>query len=141
MLDQIVLATEAATVAYGVSVLARTQNEAADATVRLGQRLLGRILNRDAGTAPESDPVRAAVVCLADAGEDQDLLALRRAELRIALRTALTETPGLAEDLSDLLPERPRSTVHASGERSVAVGGDNSGNISTGDGAEDGPQR
>ncbi|MFE7403043.1 hypothetical protein [Streptomyces sp. NPDC057557] len=142
LLDQIVPASEAAAVAYGVSVLTRTQDEAANATVRLGQRLIGRLLNRDADTAPDSGPVRTAVVRLAEAGADPDVLALRRAELRIALRTALTDTPGLAEELSALLPTPPPPpAVHAEGERSVAVGGDNSGSISTGDGAGGAPRQ
>ncbi|WP_405804819.1 hypothetical protein OG729_06340 [Streptomyces sp. NBC_00210] len=134
MLDQIVPAAEAAVVAYGVSVLTRAQDETAGATVRLGQRLLARILNR--GVDADADPVRATVTSLADAdaGADRDMLALRRAELRIALREALRDSPGLADELSALLPERP--AVQADGERSVALAGNNSGIISTGDGAK-----
>ncbi|RXS81145.1 hypothetical protein EST92_16430 [Streptomyces sp. TM32] len=123
-------AVEAAAGAYGVGVLTRAEDEAAEATVRLGQRLLARILHR----GPDSASVEATVTSLADAGADQDILALRRAELRIALRDALRDSPSLADELSALLPERP--TVQASGERSVAVGGNNSGVISTGDGAQ-----
>lgn len=107
LLDQIVPAAEAAAAAYGVSVLTRTQDEAANATVRLGQRLIGRLLNCDADTAPDSDPVRTAVVHLAETGADPDMLTLRRAELRIALRTALTDIPDLASELSALLPAPP----------------------------------
>ncbi|MEU4497911.1 hypothetical protein AB0F96_31925, partial [Streptomyces sp. NPDC023998] len=89
LLDQIMPAAEAAVVAYGVSVLTRAEDEAAGATVRLGQRLLARILNR--GVDADVDPVRATVTSLAyaDAGADRDMLALRRAELRIVLREAL----------------------------------------------------
>ncbi|MFK4221555.1 hypothetical protein [Streptomyces sp. NPDC019890] len=132
LLDQIVPAAEAAVAAYGVSVLTRAQDETAGATVRLGQRLLARILNRGA----DADPVRVSVTSLADAdaGADRDMLALRRAELRIALREALRDSPGLADELSALLPERP--VVQADGERSVALAGNNSGIISTGDGAK-----
>ncbi|MFI2347461.1 hypothetical protein ACH492_10495 [Streptomyces sp. NPDC019443] len=130
LLDQIVPAAEAAVVAYGVSVLTRAQDETAGATVRMGQRLLARILNRGA----DADPVRVTVTSLADAGADRDMLALRRAELRIALRDALRDSPGLADELSALLPERP--ALQADGERSVALAGNNSGIISTGDGAK-----
>ncbi|MGX1757938.1 NACHT domain-containing protein [Streptomyces lydicus] len=134
LLDQIVPAAEAAAAAYGASVLTRTQDEAANATVRLGQRLIRRLLNHDADTAPDSDPVRTAVVRLAEAGADPDLLALHRAELRIALRTALTEAPDLAKELSALLPASPPPpAAHAEGERSVAVGRDNHAPIYTGD--------
>ncbi|SED33718.1 hypothetical protein SAMN05428945_4600 [Streptomyces sp. 2224.1] len=142
LLDQIVPAAEAAAAAYGVSVLTRTQDAAANATVRLGQRLIHRLLHHDADTAPDSAPVRTAVVRLAEAGADPEMLALHRAELRLALRTALTEAPGLAAELSALLPAPPPPpVVHAEGERSVAVGGDNSGTISTGDGAGGAPRR
>ena len=136
LLDQIAPAAEAAVVAYGVSVLTRAQEESAAATVRLGQRLLGRILNRGADTDPDSDPVRATVVRLADAGGDRDVLALRRAEFRIALRTALRNSPDLVEEISDLLSQPPPPAVQADGERGVAVVGNNSGIISTGDGAK-----
>lgn len=138
LLDQIAPAAEAAAAAYGMSVLTRTQDEAAHATVQLGQRLIRRLLNHDVDTAPDSDPVRTAVVRLAEAGAgaDPDMLTLRRVELRLALRTALTDMPDLAEELSALLPAPPPPpAVHAEGERSVAVGGNNSGHISTGDGA------
>ncbi|MFH8474128.1 hypothetical protein [Streptomyces sp. NPDC018000] len=130
LLNQIVPAAEAAVAAYGVGVLTSAQRESAEATVRLGQRLLARILNRGA----DADPVRATVVGLADVGADQDMRALRQAELRIALRDLLSSAPGLADELSALLPERP--AVQAVGERGVAVGGNNSGIISTGDGAK-----
>ncbi|MFE3776405.1 hypothetical protein [Streptomyces sp. NPDC059122] len=129
LLGQIMPAVEAAAGAYGVGVLTRAEDEAAGATVRLGQRLLARILHR----GPDSAPVEATVTSLADAGADQDILDLRRAELRIALRDALRDSPSLADELSVLLPERP--AVQASGERGVAVAGNNSGIISTGDGA------
>ncbi|MFH9969610.1 hypothetical protein ACH4PR_51765 [Streptomyces mirabilis] len=132
LLDQIVPAAEAAVAAYGMSVLTRTQDETAGATVRLGQRLLARILNR--GADADADPVRVTVTSLADAGADRDMLALRRAELRLALRDALRDSPSLAHELSALLPERP--AVQADGERSVALAGNNSGIISTGDGAK-----
>ncbi|MFK4099822.1 hypothetical protein ACI2L1_07030 [Streptomyces sp. NPDC019531] len=133
LLDQLVPATEAAAIAFGVSVLTRAQDETAGATVRLGQRLLGQILNRGAA----ADPVRVSVTDLAEAGEDRDLLALRRAELRIALRNTLRDCPNLAAELSAELrvPLSERPTVRAVGERSVAIGGNNFGPVSTGDGA------
>ena len=87
-----------------------------------------RILNRGA----DADPVRAAVTSLADAAPDT--LASRRTELRDALQEVLRDTPELAAELSALLRERP--AVQADGDRSVALGGDNSGIISTGEGAK-----
>lgn len=129
LLDQIVPAAEAAVVAYGVSVLTMARDETAGATVRLGQRLLTRVMNRGAN----ADAVQISVAGLAEAGDDRELGELRRMELRIALRDALREHPGLAEELSALLPEGP--AAEARGERSVALTGNNSGIISTGDGA------
>ncbi|WP_406302028.1 hypothetical protein OHA61_05660 [Streptomyces sp. NBC_00885] len=79
------------------------------------QRLLARILNADA----DADPVRSAAASPADTGTD---------------REALRDSPGPADELSALLPERP--AAQADGERSVAVAGNNSGIISTGDGAK-----
>lgn len=63
-----VLAIGSAVAAYGVGVLSRAEDEAAGATVRLGQRLLARILHR------ASDPasVQAAVTDLA-AGPETEL--------------------------------------------------------------------
>jgi hypothetical protein len=125
LLGQIVPAVEAAVGAYGVGVLTRVEDQAADETVRLGQRLLARILRRDASAAP----VEAAVVDLAESGEDEDA----QGALRLQIRKALRDDPQFAAELSAMLPERP--AVWAGGKGSVAVGGNNQGNISTGDGA------
>ncbi|MCX4585217.1 hypothetical protein [Streptomyces sp. NBC_01481] len=76
------------------------------------QRLLARVLNRGA----DADPDRVNVTSPADANADRDMLALRRAELGIAPREALRDSAG--------------------GERSVAIAGNNSGIVSTGDGAK-----
>ncbi|MEE4491411.1 hypothetical protein [Streptomyces sp. BE230] len=129
LLGQIVPAVQAAVDAYGVGVLARIEDQVVDETagetVRLGQRLLDRILRRDASTAP----VTAAVADLAGAAGDPDA----EGALRLQIRKALREDPSFAAELALMLPTRP--SVSAGGERSVAVGGDNLGIISTGDGA------
>ncbi|MGW0994708.1 hypothetical protein [Streptomyces sp. NPDC002520] len=125
LLGQIVPAVEAAVGAYGVSVLTRAEDEAAQETVRLGQRLLARILHR--GTNTES--VEAAVTDLAEMREDRDALSA----LRLQIKKAMGDDPQFAAELSAMLPERP--AVQATGPRAVAVGGSNSGIISTGDGA------
>ena len=113
LLGQIVPAVAAAVGACGVSVLTRAEDEAAGATVRLGQRLLARILHRSA----DADPVRAAVTNLADAAPNT--LASRRIELRDALQEVLRDTPELAGELSALLRERP--AVQAGGAHSVVA--------------------
>lgn len=130
LLNQVVPAAEAAVLAYGAGVLSRVQDETAGATVRLGQRILTRITSR--GAEAEVDAVREAVERIAEVGEDEDMRSLRRAELRIVLRDVLRNSPDLAAEFSALLPQPP--AAHASGPRSVAVGGDNHGTISTGDG-------
>ncbi|WP_228718465.1 hypothetical protein [Kitasatospora acidiphila] len=123
MLGQIVPAISAAVGAYGTGVLTRAEDAAADETIRLGQRLLDRILRR----RPEPVPVRNAVSDLAEAGGDPDALAA----LRFQIRQVLVGDQQFAAELAELLP--PGATVHAAGDRSVAVGGTNSGIISTGD--------
>ncbi|TKA02910.1 hypothetical protein FCI23_38265 [Actinacidiphila oryziradicis] len=124
-LGELVPAVGAAVSAYGVGVLTRAEDEAAGATVRLGQRLLARILQRTG----DRTPIGAAVTDLAEAIEDPDAMAAPR----LQIKKLLTGDPELAIELSALLPER--SPVQATGMRSVAVGGDNPGIASTGDGA------
>ncbi|MGW7252654.1 hypothetical protein [Streptomyces sp. NPDC054834] len=126
LLRQIVPAVEAAVGAYGVGVLTRAEDEAAGETVRLGQRLLAHILRRGANAAS----VEAAVTDLAGTNEDPDALAA----LRLQIKKALRDDPLFAAELSAILPERP--AVQATGTRSVAIGGDNEGIVSTGDGAK-----
>ncbi len=121
LLGEIVPAVSAAVSAYGAGVLTRAEDEAAGATVRLGQRLLDRILHRSADPAP----VRTAVKDLAAAADDPDALAA----LRLQIKKVLTSDSVLAAEMSALLP------AQAVGSRSVAVVGDNTGIISTGDGA------
>ncbi|MEU3917565.1 hypothetical protein [Streptomyces sp. NPDC029004] len=87
------------------------------------QRLLARILN--GGADAEADTDRVNVTSPAGAGADRDMPASREAP---------RGSHGLADELSALLPERP--AVQAGGERSVALAGNNSGIISTGDGAK-----
>ena len=68
---------------------------------------------------------------VADAPEDEDL----QATLRVQLKKLLIEDQSLAEDVSRWLEQGKAAgiTVTASGERSVAIGGDVKGAIITGD--------
>jgi hypothetical protein len=122
MVGQIVPAVGAAVGAYGVSVLTRAEAQAADATVRLGQRLLDRLLRR----APDRTPLEAAVAALASTDGHPDALAA----LRLQIRELLTAHPSLVTELADLLPAQP---AQEAGTRGVAVAGNVSGNVSTGD--------
>ncbi len=124
VVGQVVPAIGAAVSAYGLGVLTRAEDEAAGATVRLGQRLLARLLRRGA----EPDPVRAAVVDLTRDRLDADALAA----LRLQIRRVLTADPDLVQEVMALLPP---VTARAVESRGVVLGGENSGIISTGDGA------
>lgn len=99
--------------AYGAAVLSTARDQAADATVGLGRRLLQRIFGR---RTPEQAP--SAVAELAESPDDLDL----QAALRVAVRHALAADPELVADLRQLLDGSGAGvTVTASGERSVAA--------------------
>jgi dienelactone hydrolase len=112
--------------AYGTAALTKAEDAAATETVRLGQRLLGRLLKR----TKSAPGITGAVTDLANALEDEDFHAALRAQIKKALR----EDPQLATDLTGLLPDDARHAVTAS-EGSIAIGGDSSGINSVGDGA------
>ncbi|WP_077796888.1 hypothetical protein [Streptomyces sp. JHA26] len=124
VLGQVVPAVGAAVAVYGADVLRRAEDEAAGETVRLGRRLLGRILDRTARRAP----IEEAVTDLAES-PDEDALAVLRAQLRKALK----DDSSLLAEVAALLPPAP--DVRAGGRRGIAVGGDVNGILSTGDGA------
>ena len=113
----------AAVGAYGSGVLTRVEDAAADATVGLGARLLDRIRHR----VNEPAAVDAAVVDLAGSPEDSDALGA----LRFQIRKALTDSPQLLAEITEMLPAR--GAVTAAGNRSVAIGGNNTGVVVTGD--------
>lgn len=121
LLGQVVPAVGAAVSAYGVAVLTRAEDEAAGATVRLGQRLLDRLRGR----SPEPEAIDAAVTDLAETDGDPDAVAA----LRLRIRQALTASPELLAELAELLPRTP---VEAGGAGGVAVGGSVTGIVSTG---------
>ena len=116
----------AAVGAYGAGVLTRVEGAAADATVGLGRRLLHLVWRR----SKQPEAVAAAVTELAQAPADPDALA----GLRLQVRKVLAQDPQLLAEIAGMLPARS-VVVTASGERSVAIGGNNNGSISTGDGA------
>jgi hypothetical protein len=91
----------------------------------MGQRFLDRVLRR----TPDRAPIEAAVTDLAESADDPDALAA----LRLQIRKALLADPSLMAELAAMLPER--HAARADGTRGVAVSGDMSGIVSTGDGA------
>lgn len=110
---------------YGAAVLVRAQEEAADATVGWGRRILRRIF---------ADEVPETVIELAQAPDDPDL----QAALRVQIRRLLAADEELAAQVRAMVAEARAATaatvtVTASGERSVAVGRDNNATIITGD--------
>jgi hypothetical protein len=125
MLGQIVPAAGAAVALYGAAVLRRAEDEAADATVRLGRRLLARIR----GGAADPAPLDGAITDLAaDPGDPDALVALR-----LQIRRVLAADPALVGDLAALLPAP--GPAYSSGAGGVAVSGHVSGIVSIGDGA------
>ena len=102
----------AAAAAYGGAVLAKVRDDAADATVGLGRRLLQRIF----GTRKDTDPLPWPLADLiADPGDEDAVAALR-----IAVRKILTADEQLRTDVAGMLSSAG-VTLIASGNRSIAA--------------------
>jgi hypothetical protein len=115
----------AAISAYGTAALSKAEDVAATGTVRMGQRLLAKLLGR----AQSSAAIKGAVTDLAGELGDPDFQAALRAQIKKAMR----EDTELMDELSGLLAEAGGSVVAS--ERSIAVGHDSHGINSTGDAA------
>lgn len=120
---EVVPYASAAAAAYGGAVLAKVRDDAADATVGLGRRLLQRIF----GTRQQGEPLPQPVADVIADPADEDAAAA----LRLAVRKALAADPGLQGEVRDMLA-RAGATITASGERSIAAQ-DISGVAITGD--------
>lgn len=111
--DVVSLATEmtpyvsAAVGAYGGAVLAKVRDEAADATVGLGRRLLQRVF----GSRGEDEPLPEPLGALAADPADGDALAA----VRLAIRQALADDPAMQAEVRSMLATAPGVTqqVHA----------------------------
>lgn len=121
-------AVSAAVGAYGVAVLTRAQDAAADATVSMGQRIVQTVWRR--GDESEQAELERAVSEHAEDPDDPDTVA----GLRAALKRVLRDDAELREELAELFPSLGAGTVNvtASGERSIAA--QNIGTAITGDG-------
>jgi hypothetical protein len=102
----------AAVGAYGGAVLAKVRDDAADATVGLGRRLLQKIFGTRRGGEPLPEPLADVA---ADPGDEDAAGALR-----LAIRKALAASPELAAEVQEMLAGAGVS-VTASGERSIAA--------------------
>ena len=89
----------AAVGAYGGAVLARVRDDAADATVGLGRRLLQRVFGSRAGTEELPAPLAALA---ADPGDGDALAAVR-----LAIRQLLAADPVLAAEVRSMLAGAP----------------------------------
>lgn len=106
----------AAVGAYGVAVLAKVRDEAADATVGLGRRLLQRVFgSRNAG---ESLP--GPLADLTDNPQDADALAA----VRLAIRKALAADPVLEADVRSMLTARGVTQQVRAGRDAYTAGRD-----------------
>lgn len=97
----------AAVGAYGGAVLAKVRDEAADATVGLGRRLLQRIF----GSRSPGEPLPGPLADLAASPRDEDALAA----VRLAIRKALAADAVLDAEVRSMLADAPGVTqrVHA----------------------------
>jgi len=107
----------AAVGAYGGAVLAKVRDDAADATVGLGRRLLQRVF----GPRGEGEPLPGPLADLAADPRDEDALAA----VRLAVRQALATDPVLAAKVRSMLAAAPgvAQQVHA-GRDAYAAGRD-----------------
>jgi hypothetical protein len=96
----------AAVGAYGGAVLAKVRDDAADATVGLGRRLLQRVF----GSRREGEPPPEPLAALIADPDDNDALAA----VRLAIRRALADDPGLQAEARSMLATAPvAQQVHA----------------------------
>jgi hypothetical protein len=105
----------AAAAAYGGAVLARVRDDAADATVGLGRRLLQRIF----GTNGEAEPLPGPLGDLAANPQDDDALAA----VRLAVRKALAADPVLEADIRSMLAGAPGVTQQVRAGRDAYTAG------------------
>lgn len=94
---EVVPFASAAAAAYGGAVLARVRDDAADATVGLGRRLLQRIF----GTRGQDEPLPGPVADVVADPADEDAAAA----LRLAVRKALAADTELQDEVRHMLAQ------------------------------------
>jgi hypothetical protein len=107
----------AAVGAYGAAVLAKVRDDAADATVGLGRRLLQRVF----GQHGEEESLPQPLAELVAYPDDADVLA----SLRLAIRRQLESDAAMLADIRTLLASAPTTTVtqHVRAGRDAYVAG------------------
>jgi hypothetical protein len=107
----------AAVGAYGGAVLAKVRDDAADATVGVGRRLLQRVFGQRNEDQPLPEPLAELVSC----PDDADVLAA----LRVAIRRHLEADAPMLADVRSLLASAPGTTVtqHIRAGRDAYVAG------------------
>jgi hypothetical protein len=107
----------AAIAAYGGAVLAKVRDDAADATVGVGRRLLQRIFGHQAEAEPLPQPLAALAADLGDA----DALGM----LRWTIRQALEADAMMLTEVRSILASAPGVTVrqHVRAGRDAYVAG------------------
>jgi len=105
----------AAVGAYGGAVLAKARDEAADATVGLGRRLLQRVF----GSRREGEPLPGPLAALADDPADGDALAA----VRLAVRQALASDLALQAEIRSMLLPAPGVTQQVRAGRDAYIAG------------------
>lgn len=94
----------AALTAYGTAVLTKVRDDAADATVGVGRRLLQRVFGR----RKEGEPLPIQLAEVVNAPSDTDALGA----LRLAIRRELEADAKMLADVREILAPG-QSTVHA----------------------------
>jgi hypothetical protein len=100
---------------YGGAVLAKVRDDAADATVGLGRRLLQRVFGSRREGEPLPGPLEALV---ADPGDGDALGAVR-----LAIRQALAADPGLQAEVRSMLAAAPGVTQQVRAGRDAYTAG------------------
>lgn len=105
----------AAVGAYGGAVLVKVRDEAADATVGLGRRLLQRVF----GSRGEGESLPEPLGTLAADLDDDDALAA----VRLAIRQALVDDLALQAEVRSMLAGAPGVTQHVRAKRDAYTAG------------------
>lgn len=102
---------------YGGAVLAKVRDDAADATVGLGRKLLQRVF----GQRNEGELLPAPLAAVVASPDDEDALGM----LRYAIRAALAADAAMLAEVKSMLAAAPAATVtqHVRAGRDAYVAG------------------